>query len=43
MKTGTIKYKAGLGKHLADGFIQQDWNNDGRRYRNTYFNASPTA
>lgn len=42
-KTGTIKYKAGSGKYLADGFIQLDWNNDGRSWRNTYFSASPTV
>ncbi|EGX61764.1 hypothetical protein SZN_00345 [Streptomyces zinciresistens K42] len=41
--TGTIKYKAGSGRYLADGFIQLDWNNDGKGYRNTYFSASPTV
>lgn len=41
--TGTLKYKAGSGRYLADGFIQLDWNNDGKGYRNTYFSASPTV
>lgn len=41
--TGTIKYKAGPGRYLADGFIQLDWNNDGKGYRNTNFSASPTV
>lgn len=41
--TGTIKYKPGSGRYLADGFIQLDWNNDGKGYRNTNFSASPTV
>ncbi|MCQ1582129.1 hypothetical protein [Streptomyces parvus] len=41
--TGTIKYKAGSGRYLADGYIQLDWNRDGRGYRNTHFSASPTV
>ncbi|WP_181140792.1 hypothetical protein [Streptomyces sp. Ru62] len=32
-----------LGQYLADGLIQLDRNNDGKGYRNTYFNASPTV
>lgn len=41
--TGTLKYKAGSGRYLADGFIQLDWNNDGKDYRTTHFSASPTV
>ncbi|MEU9761921.1 hypothetical protein AB0D98_19670 [Streptomyces sp. NPDC047987] len=41
--TGTIKYKDGSGRYLADGYIQLDWNRDGRGYRNTHFSASPTV
>ncbi|MFF1733742.1 hypothetical protein [Streptomyces sp. NPDC058247] len=42
-ETGTLKHKAGSSRYLADGYIQIDWNNDGRGYRNTYFSASPTV
>ena len=42
-KTGTLKYKAGSGRYLADGYIQLDWNRDGQGYRNTHFSASPTV
>ncbi|WP_369213636.1 hypothetical protein [Streptomyces flavofungini] len=41
--TGTMKYKAGSGRYLADGIIQLDWNRDGKAYRNTNFTASPTV
>ncbi|MET8741709.1 hypothetical protein [Streptomyces sp. NPDC004728] len=41
--TGVLKYKAGSGRYLADGFIQLDWDGDGKGYRNTYFSASPTV
>ncbi|MER5985643.1 hypothetical protein [Streptomyces sp. NPDC001787] len=41
--TGTIKYKAGSGRYLADGIIQLDWNRDGKGYRSTNFSASPTV
>lgn len=41
--TGTIKYKAGSGRYLADGYIQLDWDGDGKGYRNTTFSASPTV
>lgn len=41
--TGTMKYKAGSGRYLSDGFIQLNWNKDGKGYRNTYFSASPTV
>ncbi|MFJ8752080.1 hypothetical protein ACIREO_22525 [Streptomyces sp. NPDC102441] len=41
--TGTIKYKAGSGRYLADGYIQLDWNRDGKGYRNTHFSASPAV
>ncbi|MFF0289017.1 hypothetical protein [Streptomyces sp. NPDC005262] len=41
--TGTIKYKAGSGRYLADGVIQLDWDGDGKGYRNTNFSASPTV
>ncbi|MFM9462688.1 hypothetical protein ACKI1K_07520 [Streptomyces scabiei] len=41
--TGTMKYKAGSGRYLADGYIQLDWNNDGNDYRTTHFSASPTV
>ncbi|MEW2513770.1 hypothetical protein [Streptomyces sp. NPDC046870] len=42
-KTSTLTYRAGSGRYLADGLIQLDWNNDGKGYRNTYFDASPTV
>ncbi|MER5888054.1 hypothetical protein ABT160_29905 [Streptomyces sp. NPDC001941] len=42
-RTGTLTYKAGSGRYLADGAIQLDWNNDGRGYRSTNFSASPTV
>ncbi|WP_406447286.1 hypothetical protein OG782_00790 [Streptomyces sp. NBC_00876] len=41
--TGTIKYKAGSGRYLADGYIQLDWDGDGKGYRTTNFSASPTV
>ncbi|WP_393072241.1 hypothetical protein [Streptomyces sp. LN704] len=42
--TGTIKYKAASGhRYLADGYIQLDWNHDGKGYRTTNFTASPTV
>lgn len=43
-KTGTLKYKAGSGRYLADGYIQLDWSGDGRGYRAPiHFSASPTV
>jgi hypothetical protein len=43
-KTGTLKYKAGSGRYLADGFIQLDWSGDGKGYRAPIqFTASPTV
>ncbi|WP_420036043.1 hypothetical protein ACN2WE_30915 [Streptomyces sp. cg28] len=41
--TPTLTYKAGSSRYLADGFIQLDWNNDGKGYRTTTFSASPTV
>jgi hypothetical protein len=41
--TGTIKYKAASGRYLADGYIQLDWNHDGKGYRTTNCSASPTV
>ena len=41
--TGTIKYKAGSGRYLADGYIQLDWDGDGKGYRSTNFSTSPTV
>jgi hypothetical protein len=43
-KTGTLKYKAGSGRYLADGYIQLDWSGDGKGYRAPIqFTASPTV
>ncbi|MGW0844280.1 hypothetical protein ACWD26_29900 [Streptomyces sp. NPDC002787] len=43
-KTGTLKYKAGSGRYLADGYIQLDWSGDGKGYRAPIqFSASPTV
>jgi hypothetical protein len=42
-KTGTLRYKAGSGRYLADGYIQLDWSGDGKGYRTTQFTASPTV
>ncbi|MFJ4622314.1 hypothetical protein [Streptomyces sp. NPDC088812] len=43
-KTGTLKYKAGSGRYLADGYIQLDWSGDGKDYRAPIqFTASPTV
>ncbi|MCZ0990359.1 hypothetical protein [Streptomyces diastatochromogenes] len=43
-KTGTLVYKAGSGRYLADGYIQLDWSGDGKDYRAPIlFTASPTV
>src|SRR5690606_39691005 len=43
-KTGTVKYKAGSGRYLADGYIQLNWAGDGKSYRAPiHFSASPTV
>ncbi|MEV8601129.1 hypothetical protein AB0465_14765 [Streptomyces griseoviridis] len=43
-KTGTLKYKAGSGRYLADGYIQLDWSGDGKDYKAPIqFTASPTV
>jgi hypothetical protein len=43
-KTGTLKYKAGSGRYLADGYIQLNWSGDGKSYRAPIlFSASPTV
>lgn len=42
--TGTLKYKAGSGRYLADGYIQLDWSGDGKSYRGPIlFTASPVV
>ncbi|MCW8379816.1 hypothetical protein [Streptomyces justiciae] len=42
--TGTLKYKAGSGRYLADGYIQLDWSGDGKNYRTPIlFTASPVV
>ncbi|MFB8128673.1 hypothetical protein [Streptomyces mirabilis] len=42
--TGTLKYKAGSGRYLADGYIQLDWSGDGKSYRAPIlFTASPVV
>ncbi|NEB01963.1 hypothetical protein [Streptomyces sp. SID13726] len=41
--TPVLSYKAGSGKHLADGELHLDWNNDGRSYRTHLFSASPAV
>ncbi|MEU6148052.1 hypothetical protein ABZ848_47925 [Streptomyces sp. NPDC047081] len=42
--TGTLKYKAGSGRYLADGYIQLDWSGDGKSYRSPIlFTASPVV
>ncbi|WP_329583423.1 hypothetical protein [Streptomyces sp. NBC_01361] len=43
MTTGVIKSSAGSSRYLSDGYIQLNWNEDGKRYRTTYFAASPTV
>ncbi|MEU6355039.1 hypothetical protein ABZ896_37970 [Streptomyces sp. NPDC047072] len=42
--TGTLKYPAGSGRYLADGYIQLDWSGDGKGYRSpVLFTASPVV
>ncbi|MGQ4480270.1 hypothetical protein [Streptomyces sp. SAS_276] len=42
--TGTLKYRAGTGRYLADGYIQLDWSGDGKSYRSPIpFTASPVV
>ncbi|MFC7908283.1 hypothetical protein [Streptomyces nigra] len=42
--TGTLKYPAGTGRYLADGYIQLDWSGDGKDYRSpVLFTASPVV
>lgn len=41
--TGVLKYSAGSSRYLADGFLQLDWDKDGKGYRTTTFSASPTV
>ncbi|WP_371551420.1 hypothetical protein OG266_38510 [Streptomyces sp. NBC_00554] len=42
--TGTLKYKAGSGRYLADGYIQLDWSGDGKSYRSPILiTASPVV
>ncbi|MFG2703191.1 hypothetical protein [Streptomyces sp. NPDC048386] len=42
--TGTLKYRAGSGRYLADGYIQLDWSGDGKSYRSPIlFTASPVV
>jgi hypothetical protein len=42
--TGTLKYKVGSGRYLADGYIQLDWSGDGKSYRSPImFTASPVV
>lgn len=42
--TGTLKYKAGSGRYLADGYIQLDWSGDGKGYlKPILFTASPVV
>ncbi|MGW3308236.1 hypothetical protein ACWDG9_16805 [Streptomyces sp. NPDC001073] len=43
-RTGTLKYRAGSGRYLADGYIQLDWSGDGKDYKAPIlFTASPTV
>lgn len=42
-KTGTVKWKAGSAKAVADGYLALNWNSDGRGYRHTNFSSSPRA
>ncbi|MCC9706000.1 hypothetical protein E4N62_12475 [Streptomyces sp. MNU76] len=42
--TGTLKYPAGSGRYLADGYIRLDWSGDGKDYRSpALFTASPVV
>ncbi|MER5211039.1 hypothetical protein ABT063_10750 [Streptomyces sp. NPDC002838] len=42
--TGTLKYAAGSGRYLADGYIHLDWSGDGKSYRSPIlFTASPVV
>jgi hypothetical protein len=42
--TGTLKYRAGTGRYIADGYIQLDWSGDGKSYRApVLFTASPVV
>jgi hypothetical protein len=41
--TSAIRWSAGSRRGLGDGYLQLDWDNDGKGYRSYHFTASPAV
>ncbi|MEU6104493.1 hypothetical protein [Streptomyces flaveolus] len=41
--TSAIRWTAGNRRGLGDGYLQLDWDNDGKGYRSYHFTASPAV